>query len=213
MKKNNCKIFFLIVILYLLLTLGEVIIHKYVMHNKDGGFIRKIYGDSHIVHHLDVLDDMKLKENYFKKGLFFAKKHVIAVLLLVFIFYYPILLLFGYKIKKRYVLILGLIIGLFYKYTWDFLHYSFHQINQIENNKKNKLFYWLFKNHSYHHLVKGKNKGNFNIIFPGGDHLLNSYNNCIDNREYCKNPHSSHIEMCNMEKNRIKLDHGFKWCD
>ena len=53
------------------------------MHNKYNSFIRKIYGDSHIVHHLKVLDDMKLKENYFNKGLFFAEKHVIAVLLLI----------------------------------------------------------------------------------------------------------------------------------
>lgn len=37
-----------------------------------------------------------------------------------------------------------------------------------------------------HHLVKGQNKGNYNIILPGGDYLLGTYNSCVDNRDYCK---------------------------
>lgn len=211
--KDKLKLVFLIIILYTLSTLGEVIVHKYIMHNKDNSLIRSLYGNSHNVHHLDVKDDMKLKDNYIEEGLYFSTFHVLFVSLATFIFYYPVILLFGYKIKKKHVLLITFIIGLIYKFSWDFLHYSFHQINKIESYKKNKIFYWLFKNHSYHHLVKGDKKGNFNIIFPGGDHLLNSYNNCIDNKEYCKNPHPSHIEMCENEKNKVKLDHGFKWCD
>ena len=210
---KNLKLFVLVIVLYLLLTLGEVVVHKYIMHNKDNSFIRRVYGNSHNVHHLDVLDDMKLKDNYEEEGLYFDTKYTIILSLVIFIIYYPVILLFQYKINILYILGLSLGIGLFYKFSWDYLHYSFHQINTIEDKKKNKLFNWLFKNHSYHHLVKGNKKGNFNIIFPGGDHILNSYNNCIDNKEYCKNPNPTHIKICEKERKRSPLKHGLRWCD
>ncbi len=47
------------------------------MHNKDNTLIRKIYGNSHNIHHLDVLDDMKLKDNYNEKGLYFSTFYII----------------------------------------------------------------------------------------------------------------------------------------
>ena len=61
-------------------------------------------------------------------------------------------------------------------------------------------------------LGKISNKGNYCIIFLIIDHLLGTYNSCIDNKEYCKNPHKSHIDFCNKEINKIKLENGFKWC-
>ena len=54
-----------------------------------------------------------------------------------------------------------------------------------------------------HHLVKGQNKGNYNIILPGGDYLLGTYNSCVDNIDYCKNPNKIHIDFCNKEKNKM----------
>ena len=71
------------------------------MHNKDNSLIRSLYGNSHDVHHLDVKDDMKLKDNYIEEGLYFITFHVLFVSLATFIFYYPVILLFGYKIKKN----------------------------------------------------------------------------------------------------------------
>jgi len=61
--------------------------------------------------------------------------------------------------------------------------------------------------------VKGNKKGNYNIIFPGGDHILNTYNSCIDNKEYCKNPNPAHIEICEQERKKTQLKHGLRWCN
>ena len=71
------------------------------------------------------------------------------------------------------------------------------------------IFYWYFRNHSYHHLVKGAHKGNYNIILPGGDHILGTYRGCIDNTEYCKtNEHS----ICTRQEKEDVLEHGYKFC-
>lgn len=207
------KIFSLILVLYLELSLGEVIIHKYIMHNKEGTIIRKYYGNSHNIHHLDVLNDMKLKDNYNDEGLYFSLLNSIYVSIITFLIWYLTILLFKYKIKIDYLIIISFIVGLIYKFTWDFLHYSFHQLSELDKYKDNKIFNWLFLNHSYHHLVKGDKKGNYNIIFPGGDFLMGSYNNCIDNIEYCKNPHHSHKQFCKDEINKVPLDCGLKWCN
>ena len=39
------KIIAVMIILYLELTIGEVLVHKYIMHNDDNSIIRKLYGD------------------------------------------------------------------------------------------------------------------------------------------------------------------------
>ncbi|MBP01738.1 MAG: hypothetical protein CMM25_02855, partial [Rhodospirillaceae bacterium] len=105
---------------------------------------------------------------------------------------------------------LTMAIALFYKFMWDWLHYAFHQINELDRWKTNPVFYWYFRNHSYHHLVKGKQKGNYNIILPGGDHILGTYRSCIDNTEYCKdNEHS----ICTAQEKNEVLTHGFQFCN
>ena len=207
------KLIILIIILYIELSIGEVIVHRYIMHNKEGTLIRKYYGNLHNTHHLDVLNDMKLKDEYNERGLYFALTDSFYVAILTFLVWYPTIQSFDIKLKSEYLVGICLVIGLIYKFSWDFLHYSFHQISELDKFKNNNLFLWLFKNHSYHHLVKGETKGNYNIIFPGGDYLFNTYNNCIDNKEYCKSPHPSHIKFCEDEKNKVPLNHGLKWCN
>ena len=82
------KLLLELLILYLELTFCEVFIHKEIYHNKPDSFIRKygIYGDEHINHHLDVLNDMSLKEGYHEDGLFFDSFDLIYITLLIFIF-------------------------------------------------------------------------------------------------------------------------------
>lgn len=204
------KLICLIVILYLELTIGEVIIHKYLMHNKEGSLARKIWGNSHNTHHLDVNHDMRLEEDYRKEGLFFNNFDVIYIAVLTFIIWFPTIQIF-FKIKWYYVAIMTTLIGIFYQKMWDFLHYSFHQEKEMNKYFKNPVFYWLFHNHSMHHLIKGKHKGNYNIIFPGGDHIFGTYRTKVNNREYCKNPHEKHIGYCKMEEEKTPLEFGFQW--
>lgn len=181
---SRIKLFFLIIFLYIELSLGEVIVHKYIMHNKKG-IIRKLYGLSHIDHHIDVQYNMKLKKDYSKKGLYFSLLDSLYISLLIFISWYPTILLFGYNILLKYIIILSLLVGLIYNFSWNFLHYSFHQVKELKKYRKNPIFNWLFINHALHHLIKGEKKGNYNMLFPGGDHILNTYNSCNDNMELC----------------------------
>jgi len=214
-KKNTIfyiKCIIVGILLYLELTIGEIIIHKYLMHNKEGSIARKIWGNSHNTHHLDVKHDMKLEEHHRKEGLFFNNFDVIGIALLVFSVWYPTLRLF-FKVTWYKLLFVSTLIGIFYQKLWDFLHYSFHQEKKIDKYIKNPIFYWLFHNHSMHHLVKGKHKGNYNIIFPGGDFIFGTYRTKINNKEYCKNPHEKHIGYCKMEEDKAELPFNFKWED
>ena len=174
------KLLLVLLILYLVFTFSEVFIHKEIYHNKPDSFIRKygIYGDEHINHHLDVLNDMSLKEGYHEDSLFFDTFDLVYITLLIFIVWYPTVLLF-YSVEWYYIFIAAVLTSLFYKVMWDKLHYAFHQINDIGKYKDNFIFKWLYNNHKVHHLIKGENKGNYNIIFPGADHILGLYRNKI----------------------------------
>ena len=182
------------------------------MHAKEGTFGRFIFGEGHIKHHLEVLDDMKLVEDYDESGVIFRTKHLLLIVPIIYFSFSCNFKLFNYNLHSDYILLISVCVALFYKFMWDFLHTSFHQTRQIEKYSKNPIFRYFFLNHTYHHLVKYPNKGNYCIIFLGADHLLGTYNSCIDNKEYCKNPHKSHIDFCNKEINKIKLENGFKWC-
>ena len=208
------KVIILIIILYLELTIGEVLIHKYIMHNKPDSIIRKLYGDSHVKHHLDVKSDMKLSDNYFEQGLYFSKTDAFYVAIILFICWYPTFIYFYPKINMTYIIGLSLFMGITYKVLWDYLHYSFHQLSELESKKRNPIFNWLFTNHTLHHLQKGEKKGNYNIIFPGGDFILGTYNSCVNNKNICKESEQSDImkEMCNYEKQQQPLKHNIKWC-
>ena len=90
----------------------------------------------------------------------------------------------------------------------------FHEIPYQTWNRYEKI---AFHNHSYHHLQKGPRKGNYCIVFLGADHLFNTFNNCINNKEYCKkNYHKSPAnlkKLCDMERQKKKLDKGLKFCN
>tara|TARA_Y100000389_G_C17468238_1_gene527715 strand:+ start:998 stop:1630 length:633 start_codon:yes stop_codon:yes gene_type:complete len=207
---KSLKLPLLIFILYLITTISEVLVHKHIMHNNDDSFIRKLYGDSHIKHHKDVKHDMKLRSGYHNEGLYFSWSDSLYVSILTFILWYPVILLF-YKFKWQYMIILSLFVGVIYKKLWDFLHFSFHQVTELEAYKSNPIYYWYFHNHAMHHLVKGEKKGNYNIIIPGGDYILGYYNTSVNNKEFCKKNKQHNYEICRKEANNEPLEHGFKW--
>ena len=58
---------------------------------------------------------------------------------------------------------------------------------------------WMYKNHTIHHLQKGKKKGNFNIIFPGSDVIMGDYRTFVDNSEYCSQAEHMNEHICQNE--------------
>ncbi len=205
------KLIIVILSMLLSLSIGEWVIHKYIMHNTEGSFGRFIFGDNHIVHHNQVNSDMTLKEGEEHVGLYFGVFETLAVSVLFMVVQRIIMYIIKFDCKITYSFGISLAVGLFYKFLWDFLHYSFHDLtDDLEINKLNPYFYWWFKNHAYHHLVKGEAKGNYNIIVPGADFLFGTYRSCVTNKEYCKkNPN----EICDMEKKVKLLKHGFSFCE
>ena len=206
------KIFFFIVLLYIQLSIGEIYIHKSIMHNKPKTFMRRLWGDSHLIHHEEVEADMGIKDDFLQEGMYFSLFIIIAISVLVCIVIYADSKLINIKLNTTQISIISLSLGVFYYFAWNILHTRFHRLYPSKRLEKNTLFSFLLKNHSYHHLQKGLKKGNYNIIFIGGDHLLNTYRTCIDNNKFCKQYYNKYKKLCDMEKNRDELPYGLKWC-
>lgn len=63
-----------------------------------------------------------------------------------------------------------------------------HQNTRKECNGRSSLwcsfFRYLAWYHTLHHLNKGENKPNLNVMLPGADFFLNTYKSIVDNRDY-----------------------------
>lgn len=206
------KIILFIILLYIQLSLGEIYIHKSVMHNKPNTFMRTLWGDSHLLHHEEVYENMGIKEDFLHEGMYFSMFTIISISILVCVVIYYDLQLIHLKMKAQQICLMSLSIGLFYYFAWNILHTRFHRLYPSKTLEKNWLFGFLLRNHSYHHLQKGLKKGNYNIIFLGGDHLINTYRSCVDNKKFCKQYYNKNKKLCDMEQNKDELPYGLKWC-
>jgi hypothetical protein len=206
------KIILFIIILYIQLSLGEIYIHKFVMHNKPNTFMRTLWGDSHLLHHEEVYENMGIKEDFLHEGMYFSLFTIISVSILVYGVIYADLKLIHIKMNALNIGIMSCSLGLFYYFAWNILHTRFHRVYPSKILEQNMLFSFLLRNHSYHHLQKGLKKGNYNIIFIGGDHLVNTYRSCVDNKNFCKQYYNKHKKLCDMEQNKDELPFGLKWC-
>ena len=215
---NIKKIFnFVLVVLtvYIITSISEWMVHKYIMHNN---YLNENNYSNHIRHHKNISHDQTLiKKNYHDEDLYFSITYTVMTTLLLFPIYYIIInKVFKYKKSLTFILMLSLFIAIIYTLSWNYLHPLFHMMHKVPYDKWTNLEKIYFHNHAYHHLVKGNNKGNYCIVFLGADHLFNTFNNCVDNKEYCeKNYHNlskETQELCIMEKQNKKLNYGLKFC-
>ncbi len=185
----------MIIVFYIVYSLFEWFLHKYVMHAKDEDiFYKKMKNvpiienyindskKSHIIHHIETDCDIKLKEDYkHKEGLFFHWKVFIYMLL------------------------------------WNKTHAQMHQQQADITLKEGPSDYnmipikWylnlIYLNHVKHHLQKGDMKGNYNVVMIGADEWLGTNVKVIDNREYCKDPEKKNENICKVDKYQyIPLD-------
>jgi len=213
---NILKYILLIFVLYLSTSIGEFIIHKYGMHNITLNKHNIPGISNHLDHHSDVHYDMTLNENHNDRGMYFMTSVTIILGIIVFlIYYFWINIIFKLKLDYKYIILISFIISIGYKLLWNNVHYKFHMLGKPFNQwtKYEKL---LFRNHTYHHLQKGKTKGNYNIIFLGADYLFGQYNTCLNNKEYCDSLNGNN-KLCNYQKNKIVPNkfsrYGIKYCD
>jgi len=220
------KILLAIIVVYFDLTSLEWLVHKYVMHGYDRvnfpvvGKLIENESTSHLAHHHEVLSDMTLDiqnkiDEEKGKGLFF---HHEATALFTVVLYVLITLqfkLFKIDTKATTVFAISLISTIGYSFLWNNFHSLLHGESEIiipgtegvTNRYQNYVtplvpnfwFEWMMLNHAQHHAVKGKSKGNYNIILPGFDYIMGTYNlpPCFDNTEFCEN---SDLKSCDKPK-------------
>lgn len=195
-------------------SVAEYSIHRYIMHSVN---INKTEFSYHIRHHEDVNHDMSLSKDHNNEDLYFNYSNTLILVVISFILYYTIInKVFRYKRSLTFIFILAIFVSLFYKISWDHLHYRFHMFHKVPYKTWNSFEKIAFHNHSYHHLQKGNKKGNYCIIFLGADHLFNTFNKCINNKDYCKknyfNAPINIKKLCDKEEQNVKLDNGLKFC-
>ena len=72
---------------------------------------------------------------------------------------------------------------------WNALHCRIHNVDADAACNKalpncptkyitvnNPYVKWVVQNHQAHHLYKGREKGNWNVVIPGADYILGSHN-------------------------------------
>ena len=210
-------IFSFFVTSYILLSIGEWIIHKYIMHCNKETFLYYILNlidpnkvieqtcDHHIEHHKEVKPNMTLSAVKYKTSLFMGWNVSLYIGLFIFISFVISIFISNIKISYINLVIISTCLTVLWSYLWNKLHPLMHKYEGDYNISEgpyekninfdiiNKLFY---RNHQYHHLQKGIKKGNYNVIVFGADEWLGTNVKEINNQEYCSNSQVSHVEIC-----------------
>ena len=228
------KIKITIILIYIIISFLEWYIHKYLMHYTDNKLInilnygfKKIYttihsfnqNTSHENHHIIVNNngDVNIEDDVMFMNIY----NIPLIGIFGFFIYYLISKATKYKHNKneyKIIFITFLIISCIYYLLWNTLHPSYHNYNGFKNKsiKNNFIYKYLEKYHMIHHLNKGKDKCNYNIILPGADFLLGTYKGCVDNIDFCKNnifKTEKEIELCEKQIENIKIRPNIDYCD
>lgn len=214
MNKKIILFIYYVIFLYILISFFEWIIHYYAMHYNGGlknilNYYNINIENSHIDHHKETRLDQTLPDNYIEEGIVFnlldADIFYISIFVLggsyIFWLYFP-------KFKKSFSLISALLFSfvllIIYFWVWNSIHTNYHgryiECNKKLKNNPNIIIYSLFPNfspnenspvykylfwyHALHHLNKGVDKGNYNIIFPLFDHVFGFYKYNVNNTKY-----------------------------
>ena len=196
------KLILIIVLIYLLSSITEYIVHRFIMHNTT---LFNFY-TNHRLHHSATFKNMSLNKKYknykslgpeenlclsgWESGLVFCS--------VIFIITPISLKIVGekiYSINGLIGFVFAILLCLYAKITWNTIHPYLHNESPskcgkftINDEKKinNNFFKWLMKNHKAHHIYKDNQKGNYNITLPGADFLFGTYKR-VQNPNYNHN--------------------------
>lgn len=187
-----------VILVYLLLSFTEWLIHSKVMHGDADVLIRiPLLGKKlahtatmHRKHHESVELDMSISGEINKNTLFFKWSDAFVFFIIIFGPMYLIL-----KDVKTTVIV-TLSSAIIYCFLWNNIHVDMHKsdikINASEgvpnvkgSLSKGPLYEYLHRYHNVHHSQKGQ-KYNHNIILPGVDFIMGTYHGFyFDNSDYC----------------------------
>lgn len=169
------------IILYVLFTISEWVVHRYVMHGDED---TNQTSRDHWKHHRNVQNDMSLKEGIEGMYFYWPQTAMILAIALVeaFLMRFAFHALLGVTIHTNVIILVVVVIALYQSSFWNTIHPDIHHtpmhtdwkhgVRGWEGWKRMFFYTWLKRNHEKHHRVKGESKGNFNITLPGGDWIL-----------------------------------------
>ena len=176
--------------LYLIFSILEWIIHKYIMHNDSNSI-----GKNHLIHHKSTTANMTLnkdnneyKELSSNENLCFDKEIIIAAVIFYIIYLYVLKSITKNRLHLIFSFIVFIILITFIFIGWNSVHAYIHHEDGKDKCKyalsyetvkklheKNNYIDLLVNNHIMHHKRKGNRKGNFCVTLIGADHLFGTY--------------------------------------
>lgn len=179
------EIVIFLVVAYIVASILEWIIHKYIMHAKTG-ILHELAGRDHIRHHLQVNSDMSLNTPHDNAEGIYFKYTATIVSFLVFFAIMTVLskYVLHFSLPIWLIAVLTFAIVCFHHFMWNSIHSSMHNHDAPYNDgiprsnsflKGTKYYDYLDWYHTIHHLEKGPMKGNYNVCFPFADYLFGTY--------------------------------------
>lgn len=177
----------LLLIQYLAFSTFEYGFHRWFMHAevgtwRDRAFAR--WNRLHLAHHLDTRDDMTMEEGYNWKGIRFNYLTSQLSIIIGSLISMAVCALLHLDLPIWPTPIAAATMSLYHGILWNRLHVDSHSLERrvtwndglpyVESIPTgNRYARWLLTNHIGHHAVCGK--GNYNIVFPGPDHLAGTF--------------------------------------
>ena len=194
---NCARLALQLVVLYLLVSGLEWVIHAKIMHG-DPDTLRRLplcgerlsrEAESHLMHHRIVGADMRMETDNHKNLHLAWNVTIICALVLAVMMWLTGLY------STPTILFAAPACALLVSYMWNSWHSRFHAKeisstigipNRPELPNDNWLYRFLWKYHALHHTQKGI-KYNFNITCPGFDLVMGTYlDKCYNNVDFCK---------------------------
>ena len=182
-------------LIYLQASMIEWVLHKYIMHcyaywpwlhkSTSNDFITsnmRISCQFHQEHHMSVKNDMTLKHETHENSLIFTWETLLMVLVIGLVLSYVVTKILNLRIPLMTQIIALVVLTILYGIIWNNIHPRMHDTSvQLPlhkgpgdiNMRYNDI---LYENHKLHHIIKGEEKGNFNVVFLGMDELMMTNN-------------------------------------
>lgn len=177
----------LLLIQYLAFSTFEYCFHRWFMHAEVGTWRDRVFArwnHLHLAHHLDTRHDMTMQEGYNWKGIRFNYLTSQLSVIIGSLISMAVCALLRLDLPLWPTPIAAATMSLYHGILWNRLHVDSHSLERsvtwndglpyVESIPTgNRYARWLLTNHIGHHAVYGK--GNYNIVFPGPDHLADTF--------------------------------------
>lgn len=177
----------LLLVQYLAFSGFEYVFHRWCMHATRGTWRDKLFSKwnrLHLQHHIDTRGDMTMEEGYNWKGIRFNYLTSVLSVVIGTLVSFAVCSAFSLNLPLWPTPLAAALVSMYHGLLWNRLHVDSHSLEDtIEWDDGvpyveaiptgNRYARWLLTNHIGHHAVGGK--GNYNIVFPGPDHLAGTF--------------------------------------